>query len=364
MKKMFGRLGVVVMAAGVIVLMVSGTSLAKNPKAEVFVIGDSLSDPGNLFNLTTELSTPTSFLYPFALPPSPPYEYRYSNGKVWTEYFSADMGVPVDSRAYGGALSGVFNIGGNWEVSNFNSVQFAPSFPELPGVTEEINGLLADYPGGLNKDALYVIWAGANDFFLGLTLEQQGVENALSSTLAQTLGNIAGAVCQLGAAGAKHFAIGNMPDIGMTPEAKALGPGFQAALSDAADWYNSELVKALAGLPAPCAETMVILDTYEIIQAVHDKPELFNLPKYENDENVEEACLDWPGRPDPPLSICDSPDDYLFWDSVHPTTAGHAIFADEFRAAFCGTGADHPGLRGRPTGAPPAVWRGICYGTN
>ncbi len=27
---------------------------------------------------------------------------------------------------------------------------------------------------------------------------------------------------------------------------------------------------------------------------------------------------------------------YLFWDTVHPTTAGHAIFAERFRETFCG----------------------------
>jgi phospholipase/lecithinase/hemolysin len=338
MKKIVGRLAVVVMAAGVVVSMVSGAALAKSPKNQVFVIGDSLSDPGNLFTLTG------------FFPPSPPYAHRNCNGPVWTEYFSTDMAVPVDSRAYGGALSGIFDFGGE-NVSNFNTVQYYPYFPGLPGVSEEIDGLIAASPGRLNKDALYVIWAGANDFFLGLTLmEQSGNPDALTATLEQTLANIADSIHRLSAAGARHFAIGNMPDIGLTPFAKDLAPGDPELFSYVIGMFNEQLAQVLANLPEGWAETMVILDTYEIMQAVYDKPELFNLT------NVTEACLTAGG-------ICSEPEKYLFWDSVHPTTAGQAIFADEFRAAFCGTGADHPGLRGRPTGAPPEVWRGVCYGT-
>jgi outer membrane lipase/esterase len=340
MMKMTGKLGFVLLAAGFIVFLTIGTGLAEHPKNEVIVIGDSLSDPGNLYSLTGEL-----------LPPSPPYAQRYSNGPVWTEYFSVDMGIPVDSRAYGGALSGVFQIG--TPVSNFNSVQY-PVFG-LPGVSEEIDALLEEYPQGLNPKALYVVWAGANDFFLGLTLMQMQNNDAeiLNGVLTQTITNITGSVCRLSAAGAKHFAVGNLPDIGLTPFAKEMGPESQALFSFVIASFNESLEQALTDLPSGCAKTMVILDSYQILHDIADDPEFFGL------DNVEEACLTQPEGPGAAYSTCDKPDEYLFWDSVHPTTAGQEILAEEFRAVICGTGKLSTDLKCRTTGSPHRTmeWR-------
>jgi phospholipase/lecithinase/hemolysin len=33
------------------------------------------------------------------------------------------------------------------------------------------------------------------------------------------------------------------------------------------------------------------------------------------------------------VSVCADPSQYLFWDSVHPTTAGHAVLGGAFAAA-------------------------------
>jgi len=349
MEKMIVKRGLVLLAAGFTLLSTSEAALAKNPMNEVFVIGDSLSDPGNLFPITGNL-----------IPPSPPYAQRYSNGPVWTEYFAADMAIPVDSRAYGGALSGVFQLedsdGAVSDVSNFNSVQYP--IRGLPGAAEEIEQLLQDYPQGLNPGALYVIWSGANDFFLGLTLMNiYNDPEILEITLEQTLANIADSVCRLSAGGARHFAVGNMPDIGLTPFARAMGPDMQQQLSYLIESFNSNLIQVLNNLTGECAETMVLLDSYQILHDVVDDPEFFGL------DNIEDACLTQPGELGTAYAVCAEPDRFLFWDDVHPTTAGQAIFAEEFRAAFCGTGEPTPGLRGRPAGAPPAHWRGVCYGT-
>lgn len=337
MKKWLRTLGLTVMVACLIVTMDSGVGWAKNPKNVVFVIGDSLSDPGNLFALTG------------FWPPSPPYAQRDSNGPVWTEYFSVSMGIPVDSRAFVGALSGVFLHEGV-PVSNFDSVQNPPAIPQLPGVPEEIESLLGEFPNGLNPSALYVIWAGSNDFFLGLTQQKM-----LGQVLSQTVENITDSVCQLGTSGARHFAVGNIPDIGLTPFAQELGPDVQALFSQTIAQFNAALEKALADLPEACAETMVILDTYQILRDVSADSTAFGL------SNVTDACLTFSDDMSP--IICSNPDEYLYWDTVHPTTAGQAIFADKFRATFCGNDKKHPGLRGRPSGMPPADWRGVCYGT-
>lgn len=37
--------------------------------------------------------------------------------------------------------------------------------------------------------------------------------------------------------------------------------------------------------------------------------------------NVTNACLN-------NVAVCDNPDKFLFWDGIHPTTAGHRILAE------------------------------------
>ena len=58
---------------------------------------------------------------------------------------------------------------------------------------------------------------------------------------------------------------------------------------------------------------MVIFDTYKILRDVRNNPEAFGLT------NVTDACLVLSSA-----TVCADPDKYLFWDDVHPTTAGQA----------------------------------------
>lgn len=105
--------------------------------------------------------------------------------------------------------------------------------------------------------------------------------------------------------------VGNMPDLSLTPFALGLGP--EAQVSQAVVQFNASL------------------------------------------DNVTEACLT-------DTSVCANPDTYMFWDTVHPTTKVHAIFADRFRADFCKKEQRTPGLRGRADEMPPPAWRGTCFG--
>ena len=50
--------------------------------------------------------------------------------------------------------------------------------------------------------------------------------------------------------------------------------------------------------------------------------------------NVNTPCFS--GAIDRPGTVCANPDEYLFWDSVHPTAAAHQIFGDFALAALAG----------------------------
>jgi len=313
-------------------VVVAGTAFAGNPANSVYVIGDSLSDTGNFYALTG------------FWPPSPPYAMRYSNGPVWAEYLARDLDVEVESLAYGGAFTGVYVING-MVLSNFNNVQYPTLFPRLPGVVEEIDDLLAAHPEGLNPKALYVVWAGPNDMFLGMVQPE-----AMPAILNQAVANIAEAVCRIGTAGGRHVVVGNMPDLSLTPFVLAMEPEVQAQVAMAVGLFNVGLEQTLAGLPDACAGTLTLFDSRQAVDDIATDPGAYGLT------NVSESCLT-------ETTLCSNPEDYLFWDSVHPTTKVHAILADKFRMAFCRTGEQTPGLRGKVDELPPPAWRGTCFGT-
>lgn len=333
MKGIVRRLFQLGLFCGLLLLVTAtGTSFAGNPANDVYIIGDSLSDTGNFYELTG------------FWPPSPPYAERFSNGPVWPEYLAADLAVDVDSMSYGGAFTGTYLIGGV-PLSNFNNVQYPQYFPApLPGVPEEIDGLLAANPEGLNPKALYVVWAGPNDMFLGMMQPE-----AMQSILTQAVANIAEAVCRLGTAGGRHFMVGNLPDLSLTPFVLGLGSDTQAQVSQAVAMFNAALEQALTGLPNACAETINVFDSYQVVNDLVASPADYGLT------NVTDSCLT-------ETSVCTDPDTHLFWDTVHPTTKVHQIFADRFRGDFCKKEERTPGLRGRVDEMPPPWWRGVCFG--
>ncbi len=334
MKGIVSRLFQLGLFCGLLLLVAAtGTSLAGNPANDVYIIGDSLSDTGNFYELTG------------FWPPSPPYAERFSNGPVWPEYLATELAVDVDSLSYGGAFTGTYIIGGT-PLSNFNNVQYPQFFPDpLPGVPEEIDALLAANPNGLNPKALYVVWAGPNDMFLGMMQPE-----AMQSILTQAVANITEAVCRLGTAGGRHFMVGNLPDLSLTPFVLGFDTDTQTQVSQAVMLFNAGLEQALAGLPDACAETINVFDSYQVVNDLVASPADYGLV------NVTESCL----MPD--NTSCNDPDTYLFWDTVHPTTKVHQIFADRFRTDFCNKEARKPGLRGKVDEMPPPWWRGVCFG--
>lgn len=332
MKRKSGYIGAWLLAA--LMLAVPGWARSdrgseRGPKNEVYVLGDSLSDPGNLYNLTG------------FFPPAP-YAHRYSDGPVWAEYFARDLRVPLDSRAIGGAFTGVIAPG----LSNFNNVQY-DFFPPLPGVHEELEALLADHPEGLNPLGLYVVWAGANDIFLGL-VEQPLLESLVVGAVA----NVAETVSRLNAAGARNIAVVNLPDLGLTPFGLNPPPGypsnFSQVLTGISLQFNTLLEDALGALPRRITKSLLLLDAYSYLQEIVEDPERFGLA------DVRTPCV----YTDLSHGL-DHCSEYLFWDDVHPTTAGHGILADLFRDEFCAS-ERAVGRHGKALRSAPPGWQLTC----
>lgn len=290
----------------------------------IYIFSDSLSDQGNVFNVTRSANQLEPSLP--IIPASPPYfNGRYSNGPIWAEYLADSLGIvltPSTNLAVGAPITITPN--GEFGVNYFfngatttQSVNFAfggattglgnAGNPRLPGILREIQAYtddlkLADQSGDPN--ALYIVWgAGSNDVAAGVldpNIPAQNVSQGLTA---------------LYAGGARNFLVVNAPDLGKTPRALDLDPRAADSLSQFSTGYNSNLTTYLNGLSQTLEGVNIFsYDVDSLFQQAFADPAAFGLI------NVTEPCLT-------ANSICSNPDEYLFWDEIHPTTAAHALTA-------------------------------------
>jgi phospholipase/lecithinase/hemolysin len=272
-------------------VLATSTAAANKPFSHINTFGDSLLDTGNAFMLTGG-----------DYPASPPNAGgRISNGPLWVEYLAETLGMelqPENQYAVAGACSG---------VGNFSSVAYGIPELEGTGLQWQIQTFLNDSgPGRLDPKALYIVWIGANDIFTTLTFGGD-----MDFTVYQAIQNTAEAVATLAKRGARHILVVNLPDLGLTPFGLAQGPQYSALLSGLTDAYNYYLDAALDSLEGAGIRT-IRLDAAGLIREVAADPGDFGLV------NATEMAID----------SDDDADGYLFWDGVHPTTAGHQIVAD------------------------------------
>jgi len=270
--------------------------------------GDSLSDVGNIFNLTGGAS-----------PASPYVGGQFSNGNVWVQDLALDLGLSplAPSRlggtdyAYGSAQSG---------VTPFYST---PSLVDLTGTTGQIAQFAAANPGGADPNALYTIWIGANDLN-AIPAGTPGPE--IGADIGAIVLNIDSAIGTLAGMGAKNFLVVDVPDLGKTPDAIATGPLGVAAASGVSAAFNNVLINgstpvpSLAALAAGAGIDISLLDSYGLLDEITSDPAAYGL------NDVTDPCLTGEsnfagGTP------CATPDTYLFWDGDHPTAAGQALVA-------------------------------------
>lgn len=244
--------------------------------SQIYVFGDSLSDVGNVYQATNKES-----------PPSPPYfQGRYSNGPVWVEYLAPKLNLtfnPNHNFAYGGAKTGD-----------------SKTLP--PGVLAQIETFKATNQNR-DRNALYIIWAGTNDYLGGATNTTVPVNNL---TLA---------VQSLAAIGAKNILVVNLPDLGKLPGTRTTQRS--QILNNLTNKHNAELAVSLNRLSQQINRDIDItyLDVNELFNQVVKSPEKFGF------SNVTQACLNQG-------IVCNNPDRYLFWDSIHPSTAAHKLLVD------------------------------------
>ncbi|BAY38962.1 GDSL family lipase [Nostoc sp. NIES-2111] len=268
----------VILISFVVFLMVVSAKFIDNthPISEMYVFGDSLSDAGMVFRATGGI-----------YPPQPAYyQGRYSNGRVWVEYLSDRLHLSAkqtNNFAYGGATTG--NVGNAYVPSLLAQVQ---SFTQ----THQ----------SINPDSLYVLWAGAQEYLQGVTNANIPVQNVTQ------------AIASLNKVGAKKILVGNIPDLGQLPATRT---GTNSAnLSTLTQEHNQGLRRSLKLLSQQNSELdIVTFNANALYRDAIANPAIFGFT------NVINPCLSG-------SNACGNPNQFLFWDGIHPTTAAHRIISD------------------------------------
>jgi len=185
--------------------------------------------------------------------------------------------------------------------------------------------------GAIPSDALVTVEIGSNDVInaLGyfLSLLDQGVDIPTATEEAKMALGAAASLTAAGIktlidSGASKVLWANVPDIGLTPAIALLdeqlgGSGLvETTATQFALFFNLN-VKADSDIQSAIADgTIVEFDLFTIFQGLVGSG---------NGLNVTDACV----TPNEHPFACKNPDDYLFWDGIHPTRSIHAFFAEE-----------------------------------
>ena len=166
-----------------------------------------------------------------------------------------------------------------------------------------------------------MLWGGPNDIFLALA---QGITDpaGLGLVAQQAIENLVMAVATLATVGAEQFLVLNMADFGRTPQ--FLGTPLQNGLEALATLFDAGLAGAMASLALQLDVSITVFDTFGAFDQVLNNPAAFGFT------NTTQACL---ANVAAFLAGCPG---YLFFDSVHPTTAAHEILGDQLFSAVPG----------------------------
>ncbi len=305
---------------------------AEKPFGGIVVFGTSLTDPGNAFHLRGGINRPPDYWLDELLVANAPYArggHRMSNGPVWVEYLARPLGLASSVQpAYRSASRKATNYAVDRARARDDGVNL--------NLSDQVGRFLEDFGWAAPSDRLYVIEMGNNDvrdalFVYVQTLSATG-DQALAMAAAQAvleaaLTSIGNEIANLYVAGARRFLLANVPDISLTPSltiVEATNPGAKLLAQMLVGAFNVQLDMLVATAMQTYRIDIALLDLYSGLYAIVDEPWNYGLT------NTTDACI----LPNVAPFVCRRPDQYLFWDGSHPTTAVQKVIAELAREAL------------------------------
>tara|TARA_R110002126_G_scaffold97190_8_gene226736 strand:+ start:10109 stop:11101 length:993 start_codon:yes stop_codon:yes gene_type:complete len=261
--------------------------------SDIYIFGDSLSDTGNTAQATGNiLGGPAGY----------GSNRRFSNGILWHEYLSNELELPTTSSAFGG---------NNYA---YGGAQIDDAGGFSAGVLTQYDQYLENLGADpFDSEALYIAWAGGNDM-RGLVRTADPFA-AIASAISVFQGLLSDMIFR----GATTLLVPNLPDLGSIPEFRTTANAANANLVSVT--WNQLLEQMLIDLARQSSAQIYMLDVFGTFT------DILNDPQSEGFTNTTGQCrslfLGFFER------SCSQPNQFVFWDNIHPTTAAHAVLGRE-----------------------------------
>jgi phospholipase/lecithinase/hemolysin len=247
----------------------------------IVAFGDSLTDVGNRYAATGGTD-----------PSSPPYDDgRWSDGPLWVEHLAAGLGLPAPTPS---ALGGT-----DYAAADAGTATTGYAHNGSANIGTQVGAYLATHPA-IDGRQLFVIWGGTNDFGPHSTPDP-----------AATVANLSAEITELARAGARQFLVPNLMPLGEVPALNKMDAATRAKFDGLAAQFNSQLAAAEVGLQASLGIKIHQLDVYGLVDQVIANPGRFGIT-----DVIDQAKS---GDEGDPGVVVPNPDQYLFWDNIHPT---------------------------------------------
>jgi phospholipase/lecithinase/hemolysin len=269
----------------------------------IIAFGDSLTDHNGLSSYMGVYDPDTN---PNGVPEV------WSNGDVWVEYLAADWGANLDNNAIGGAMS----LG--HENADIQALSDSGTFPQL-GLVGQVDLFVSTDPQFDGEETLFTVWIGGNDFLEFGKGESYTADPAV--LIADIVNNISDAVISLYSEGAVNFLILNLPDLGKLPAYSLKSEAEIAAVTALIQTYNTALAAMVDSLEAILSGISIdLFDSFSFFTQLIDTNAF---------ANVTGTYMELDAEGNRTGNVNGDADDYMFWDSIHPTTRAHEMIADE-----------------------------------
>lgn len=294
------------------------------------------------------------------IPGEPYWQGHFANGRVWNEYLAPMLDVDrEDLKAYTNhAFGGSWAASYDYQLTVWNLIRhplltlkslvvgklIPPSFGLI------VQGYLLMQPQ-LNEKTVFFVFNGANDYVNVLNFEDNYNPAVMSLYVNNVIDSIGAATKKLTQAGARYVVVLGLPEIGETP--KFVHTMDRQVLNNAILMHNERLAKKVEEwkLASPQVDFLFI-DVAPILRKALNNPEEHGF------NNITDACIDvkfpmfhaltvTPFKGNFVLEyaqvlqyrdknfaphetnyhICDTPENYLFWDEIHPSTRAHRYLA-------------------------------------
>ncbi len=283
--------------------------------SNLIIFGDSLSDTGNIAGaITPDL-------------PAPYFLNRISNGLLAVDFFAASLGQDASPASDGGDNFAI--VGGNILGD------------DLGDLSSQVDRYLDRQSDIADPQALYLIFMGGNDL---RDLRGETIAENADARINQIMVTLVAQIQRLIDRGATQFLVANVADIGRIPQTLALetsDPGISARTSGYVQSFNQLLDQTVEQLGSLDDLDIRIADVFGALNTILDTPGAFgfsivDVGCFDPNDSINPFDFEFDSGCDNPLFPLFQPDfsGYVFFDSIHPTTATHQLVANAIIEGF------------------------------